>query len=78
MYRAEVGENGKWLNVQPMPFNRVNYQTGHPVLNDAEDKMYFISDMPGTRGLTDIFVVDISEDGYVGRPRKLGRYSEHQ
>ena len=72
IYRAEVGENGKWLNVQPMPFNRVNYQTGHPVLNDAEDKMYFISDMPGTRGLTDIFVVDISEDGYVGRPRNLG------
>jgi len=72
LYRAQIGENGKWTKVQKMPFNNDNYQTGHPVLNAAEDKLYFVSDMPGTRGLTDIYVVDIGPNGVFGIPKNLG------
>jgi outer membrane protein OmpA-like peptidoglycan-associated protein len=72
LYRAEIGPDDKWTNIQSMPFNNDNYQTGHPVLNDAEDKLYFISDMPGSLGLTDVYVVDINPDGTYGEPKNLG------
>lgn len=72
LYKAEVNENGEWTNIEPMPFNSDNYQTGHPALNNAEDKLYFISDMPGSIGLTDIYVVDIHADGTYGNPKNLG------
>lgn len=72
LYRAKVDKDGNWSDIQPMPFNSKEYQTGHPALNEAEDKLYFVSDMPGTRGLTDIYVVDIYWDGSYGLPRNLG------
>ena len=72
LYKATVDENGEWTNIQPMPFNSDNYQTGHPTLNDRENKLYFISDMPGGYGATDIYVVDINSDGTYGDPINLG------
>jgi hypothetical protein len=35
--------------------------------------MYFVSDMPGTIGLSDLFKVQINEDGTFGNPVNLGR-----
>ena len=72
LYKAKVGEEGEWTDIEAMPFNSDNYQTGHPVLNEKEDKMYFTSDMPGSLGLTDIYVVDIHKDGSYGTPINLG------
>ena len=72
LYRAEVGVDGEWMNIESMPFNSDNYQTGHPVLNIAEDKLYFVSDMPGSIGMTDIYVVNINTDGSYGKPENLG------
>ncbi|PHQ57410.1 MAG: flagellar motor protein MotB [Lutibacter sp.] len=72
LYKAEIGQDGEWTNIQSMPFNNDNYQTGHPVLNSAEDKLYFISDMPGSLGLTDVYVVEINPDGTYGIPKNLG------
>lgn len=72
LYKAKVGDNGEWKDIEPMPFNSNNYQTGHPVLNEAEDKLYFTSDMPGGYGLTDIYVVSIDKDGLYGTPKNLG------
>jgi outer membrane protein OmpA-like peptidoglycan-associated protein len=71
LYKAQKSENGDW-EVMQMPFNNDNYQTGHPVLNDKEDKLYFISDMPGGFGKTDIYVVDIYKDGTYSEPKNLG------
>ncbi|WP_457618187.1 OmpA family protein [Lutibacter sp.] len=72
LYKANVDENGEWTNIQPMPFNSNNYQTGHPALNAKENKLYFTSDMPGSIGATDIYVVDINADGSYGKPINLG------
>jgi len=72
LYRAQVGVDGEWTNIESMPFNSDNYQTGHPVLNSDENKLYFVSDMPGSYGKTDIFVVDINSDGTFGEPKNLG------
>lgn len=72
LYRADRDANGEWKNIVAMPFNNDNYQTGHPVLNVDETQLYFISDMPGGYGLTDIYVVDILPDGKYGDPLNLG------
>lgn len=72
MYRATVTDAGEWTDIVSMPFNNDNYQTGHPSLNKAEDKLYFTSDMPGGYGMTDIYVVAINTDGTYGEPKNLG------
>lgn len=71
LYKATINDKGDW-EVHQMPFNNDNYQTGHPVLNEAEDKLYFISDMLGGYGKTDIYVVDILSDSTYSAPRNLG------
>lgn len=72
LYKATIGDNGEWINIQSLPFNNDNYSTGHPVLNDKENKLYFTSDRPGGFGATDIYVVDVNKDGSYGEPINLG------
>lgn len=71
LYRASLNEKEEW-EVYQMPFNNDNYQTGHPALNKDETKLYFISDMLGGYGKTDIYVVDILSDSTYSAPRNLG------
>lgn len=71
LYRG-VLEEGSWANIIELPFNNDAYSVAHPALNAAEDKLYFASDMQGTQGSSDIFVVAIKVDGTYGTPRNLG------
>ena len=64
--------NGEWTEAQEVPFNSDNYSTGHPALSPDGKQLYFVSDMPGSIGKTDIFVVDVLEDGGFSEPRNLG------
>lgn len=66
--RATINSHGDWTNVKELPFNSDNYSIAHPALSVDETKLYFASDMPGTKGLSDIFVVDINIDGTFGDP----------
>jgi outer membrane protein OmpA-like peptidoglycan-associated protein/tetratricopeptide (TPR) repeat protein len=72
IYKATL-ENDKWVNITELPFDSDNYSTAHPVLSPDEKTMYFVSDMPGTIGLSDIFKVQINDDGTFGTPLNLGR-----
>ncbi len=72
MFRADVGDQGDWVNITPMPFNDDNYSVGHPALSPDEHTLYFISDMPGSMGQTDIFSAAINADGSYGAPMNLG------
>ncbi len=72
LYRANITESGEWENIEPMPFNSDQYQTGHPTLSSDERTLYFISDMPGTLGKTDIFKTTIAQDGTIGEPINMG------
>lgn len=67
-----VKVDGEWAEATEVPFNSDSYSTGHPVLSPDGKKMYFVSDMPGSIGETDIFVVDLLEDGSFSEPRNLG------
>ncbi|MDP5229123.1 MAG: OmpA family protein [Cellulophaga sp.] len=71
LYKStKIGE--EWSEATELPFNSDNYSTGHPALSADGKKLYFVSDMPGSIGETDIFVVDVSEDGIYSEPRNLG------
>lgn len=86
LYSAELRKNKDslpvWQNVKELPFNSEDYSVGHPTVSKDGTLLYFVSDMPGSIGATDIFVVDILEEnettkldssftGY-SRPRNLG------
>lgn len=72
IYKADVGASGKWENITPMPFNSELYDVAHPSLSIDGKKLYFISNMPGTLGDNDIFVVDVLSDGSFGKPKNMG------
>jgi len=72
IFKAEFID-GKWTNVKELPFCSDTYSTEHPVLSKDGKKLYFSSDMPGTLGSFDIFVVDVNEDGTFGQPQNLGK-----
>lgn len=61
-----------WDNVQELPFNSDDYSVGHPCLANDDKKLYFTSDMPGSIGSTDIFVVDILRENQYSEPMNLG------
>ena len=64
--------DGEWMEAQEVPFNSDDYSTGHPALSPDGKKLYFVSDMPGTIGDTDIFVVDVLDNGSYSEPKNLG------
>ncbi len=65
-------EDGEWSDAVEVPFNSDDYSTGHPALSPDGKKLYFVSDMPGTIGQTDIFVVDVLENNTFSEPKNLG------
>ena len=73
IFKANLDEEGKWINVTPLPFNSDSYQTAHPTLSPDEKTMYFASDMPGSFGKSDIYKVKINDDGTFGTPENLGK-----
>jgi outer membrane protein OmpA-like peptidoglycan-associated protein/tetratricopeptide (TPR) repeat protein len=71
LYKA-TNENGKWVNVEELPFNSNEYSVAHPALSVDEKTLYFASDMPGTKGMSDLFSVSINPNGTYGTPKNLG------
>lgn len=69
-YKAEK-KDGKWTNVQELQFNSDEYSVGHPSLSADANSLYFISDMPGGLGGTDIYVAKWV-NGNWGKPENLG------
>ncbi len=71
LYKADVVD-GAFTNIRPLPFNNKNYSTGHPYLADNDNVLYFISDMPGGYGQTDIYKVALLENETYGNVQNLG------
>jgi outer membrane protein OmpA-like peptidoglycan-associated protein/tetratricopeptide (TPR) repeat protein len=65
-------KGSKWGDIKELPFNSDDYSTGHPTLSPDNKKLYFVSDMKGGYGGTDIYVVDY-KDGVWGSPVNMGR-----
>lgn len=74
LYTAEIDDNvsSDWSNIQELPFNSDAYSVGHPTLSEDGKKLYFASDMPGSIGGTDLFVVNILDNNTYSEPKNLG------
>ncbi|KAB5491455.1 OmpA family protein [Flagellimonas hadalis] len=71
IYRATMVK-GKWKDAEDLSINGDNYSTAHPMLSPDGNTLYFVSDMPGGIGETDIYSVVIKGDGSLGKPVNLG------
>lgn len=71
IFRAKLLD-GIWSNIKELPFNNDSYSVAHPALSADQNTLYFASDMPGTRGESDIFKVSVNDDGSFGTPVNLG------
>ncbi len=72
LYYAENIDGKGWSAVVSAPFNNNEYSTGHPALSQDGKTLYFVSDMPGGKGGSDIYMVAINSDGSLGTPKRLG------
>jgi outer membrane protein OmpA-like peptidoglycan-associated protein len=84
LFKASL-DNGTWKDIEELPFNSENFSVGHPALSPDNKQLYFVSDRKpkdfkeqevkdsGENKDTDIYVVDILEDGNkYSTPRNLG------
>lgn len=70
LFRAEL-VNDKWTNVTEMPYNSDEYSCGHPTLSADDKTLYFISDVPGGMGGTDIYKTTFDGTKW-SEPQNLG------
>ena len=71
IYKATL-LNGKWDDVQPLPFSNSEFSSGHTALSPDGKTLYFSSEMNGGSGMSDLYKVSINEDGTFGEPVNLG------
>lgn len=71
LYKA-TKENGKWGNIQLLPFNNKEWSTGNPAISKDGKTLYFASDRDGSIGDTDIWKVEVKGNNSYGEPVNLG------
>ncbi len=69
--RGEV-EGDSIVNAVSLKFNNPKYSFGHPFLTEDGKRLFFVANMYGGFGETDIYYVDIDEDGKLGTATNLG------
>jgi outer membrane protein OmpA-like peptidoglycan-associated protein/tetratricopeptide (TPR) repeat protein len=65
-------DNDKWLEISPFPYNNKQYSVAQPSISADSKTLYFVSDMPGGLGGTDIYVCFWNGAGWT-EPQNLGR-----
>ncbi|MDM1405540.1 OmpA family protein [Myroides marinus] len=72
IYKATRKADGKWGLVLELPFNMDSSNTSHPALSADQKWLYFVSDREGTYGESDLFRVEIYDNGDYGPVQNLG------
>ncbi|OIQ37628.1 MAG: hypothetical protein BM563_08125 [Bacteroidetes bacterium MedPE-SWsnd-G1] len=72
IYRADIDEKGSLSNVSSLPINSDYHSVTNPTLNKTGNKLYFASNMEGSKGEFDLFVITINSDGTYGKAVNLG------
>lgn len=70
LYKA-ARKGSSWTEATELPFNSNNYSVAHPALSPDEKTLYFASDMPGGKGMSDLYAVSVDGESY-GPPQPLG------
>ncbi|MFB3390299.1 OmpA family protein [Flavobacterium sp. LAR06] len=72
IYKASLID-GQWKDIVVLPFNNDFYSCTHPALSPDEKTLYFVSDMPGGFGDSDLYEVSVGNNGATyGSPVNLG------
>ncbi|MDX2194887.1 MAG: carboxypeptidase regulatory-like domain-containing protein [Cytophagales bacterium] len=72
IYRATRKDTSGGWNVKEVNINSNDYSVGHPALSPDGKRLYFVSDMPGGRGKTDLYYAALKDDGTFDTPVNLG------
>jgi len=64
--------NNEIIDIVALDFNSSEYSCGHPTLSANGKLLYFVSNMPGGFGETDIYVAEVFADGLTNTPVNLG------
>lgn len=70
IFRARISGSG-WDNITPFAYNNADYNVAHPSLSSDGQALYFVSDMPGGIGGSDIYVCH-RQGGSWSEPENLG------
>lgn len=70
LFYAEKQKNGKWSKPTLLAFNSAEFSCGHPAI-DSDTTLYFVSDMPGGFGGTDLYYCTY-RNGQWQNPLNLG------
>lgn len=73
LWYSETDAKGNWGEAKPMPFNNRDYNVGHGALSADGNTLYFVSDMPGGFGSTDIYYSKKNQDGSWSTPVNAGK-----
>lgn len=69
--RAEYVEGKGWTNFETLPFCKPNNNFAHPALSPDGNTLYFISDIRGTKGKSDLYKVTVTNHQTYGEVTKL-------
>lgn len=70
--RAEYVEGKGWTNFETLPFCDPNHNFAHPALSPDGSTLYFIADVKGTKGKSDLYKVSVSNHKTYGEITPLG------
>lgn len=71
IFVSSLNESGEWGKSVLLPFSSTDYSMGHPTMSADGKTLYFISDMPGSYGGTDLYMCNKTGDKW-DRPQNLG------
>ncbi|HRH38744.1 MAG TPA: OmpA family protein, partial [Flavobacteriales bacterium] len=71
LFSATRQSGGGWGHIKSFAYNGSDFSAGHAALNATGDVLYYISDMPGGFGGTDIYACKKTVEGW-GYPKNLG------
>jgi peptidoglycan-associated lipoprotein len=63
--------DNEWKRGKDFPFNSVDYSNSHPAFSNDGKTMFFVSDMPGGFGGSDLYVTTLN-NGEWTQPKNLG------
>lgn len=69
--RAEYVEGKGWTNFTTLPFCDSDFNYLHPALSPDETTLYFVADIKGTKGKSDIYKVSVTNHESYGEITKL-------
>ncbi len=66
-------QGNDWVNETELSINSDDYDVAHPAVSPDDKYLYFVSNMRGSMGGTDIYKVERKSNGGFGTPVNLGR-----